>query len=122
MRKKLVVLAMVALVALVAVTPALAGGRDQQFFSVRGTIKDIDIDDNTITVEVEGGSPAVWEYVGKDLPVQVNESTVYFECTEDGRVPIVVFNYVYLYRTTNIQGTVAGDVFTANRVIVKLDP
>lgn len=129
MIKRLVVLAMVALVALVAVTPALAAGngqghvgpgsRDQQFFSVLGTIEEIV--GNEITVEVVDGSWAVWAagyVVGDELPVNVTLSTAFYRWTPDGRLPIA-FADVIVGDMTNIHGTVDVDGdFTADRVTV----
>jgi hypothetical protein len=129
MRKKLVIWAMVALVALVTVTPALAagnghegnGGSHQQFFSVLGTITAIGAD--TITVEVVDGSRLVWSCVDEDdeLTVNVTGSTLYYERTADGLDPIE-FGDVEVGNTTNIHGTVAEDgdftAFTADWVTV----
>ena len=124
MTKRLLVLTMVALVALVLVTPAWAAGsgqegagvREQQLFSVSGTVTAIGTD--TITIVVEGGSWAVWQYIGGSLTVQVTGDTDYFEGTGEGRL-IIDFTDVAVDDSVNIQGTVDGDVFTADRVIVE---
>jgi hypothetical protein len=68
MRKKLVVLAMVALIALVTVTPALASrsgvnSSSPQRFYVLGTITAIDGD--TFTLQVLEGSRLVWPHIGQ---------------------------------------------------------
>jgi hypothetical protein len=123
MMKRLVVWAMVALVALAAVTPALAagdgqvgpGGRDQQFFSAKGTITDIGVD--TITIKVLGGTGAVWPYIGDELTVAVNDGTVYLRWTGDGRESIS-FADLAIGNMTNIRGAVAEDGFTADQVTV----
>jgi hypothetical protein len=122
MRKKLVVLAMVALVALVTATPGLAsgngvnGGSYRQFFSVLGTITAIDGD--TITVQVLEGSRLVWPYIGQALTVQMTPTTLYYKWTPDGLLSIT-FSDVKVGNTTNIHGTVAEDGdFTAGRVTV----
>ena len=121
MRKKLVVLAMVALVALVTVTPTLASGNgvnngSHQKFSVLGTITTIDGD--TITVQVLEGSQLVWPFIGQALAVQMTPDTLYYEWTPDGLVSIT-FGDVKVGDRTNIHGTVAEDGdFTAVRVIV----
>jgi hypothetical protein len=122
MRKKLVVLAMVALVALVTVTPALASangvndGSNQQVFSVLGTI--VAIDGDTFRVRVSEGSRLVWPYIGQELTVQMTPATLYYHWTPDGLVSIR-FGDVEVDDRTNIHGTVADDgVFTAGRVIV----
>lgn len=143
MRKKLVVLIIIALIALVAVVPALAagngngnggssngngnggsghghkgsGGRAQQYFSVLGTIKAKG--DSMITVVVLEGSWAVLDYVdvGDELDVKVTQDTLYYKWTPDGRIPITFLD-VEKDATTNIHGTVADGVFTADRVTV----
>ena len=126
MRKKLVILAMVALITLVAVTPVLArrggpggsgGGGQPQLFALVGTITAIGSD--TITVQVVDGNRFVWPYIGQGLTltVQVTDSTRFFEWTPDGRVPITLAD-VAESDTTSIHGTVANDVFTANWVTV----
>ena len=128
MRKKLVVLAMVALITLVVATPALAGhggpggngnggGGQPQLFALVGTITAIGSD--TITVEVVDGSRLVWPYIEpeQELTVHVTTSTSYFEWYVDGRVPIT-FDAVEVGDSTSIHGTVAGDVFTADWVTV----
>lgn len=122
MRKKLVALVLVALVALVTVAPALAfgngvdGGSRQQFFSVRGTITAIGGD--TITVQVFDSSRLVWPHIGQALTVQMTPATLYYEWTPDGLVSIT-FGDVEVGDTSNIHGTVAEDGdFTADRVTV----
>ena len=129
MRKKLVVLIIVVLIALVAVVPALAagngnrnrgsghghggpGGRDQQDFTIGGEITDIDIgDDGNGTITVENDSRIV--------TVQVTNSTSFFMCTSDSPEPIT-FEDVVKGDWINIKGTVDGDVFTADRVTVRI--
>ena len=128
MRKKLVVLIIVALIALVAVVPALAagngnggsgngnrgsghghggpGGKDQQSFTIGGYITAIGND--TITVRTVNDRLAM---------VQVTTSTSFFRWTPDGRVPIT-FDDVETGDSINIKGTVDGDVFTADVVTV----
>jgi hypothetical protein len=119
MRKKLVTLAMIALVALLAVTPALASesgvnGGSPQHFSVLGTITAIDGD--TITLYVLEGSRLVRPYIGQALTVQMTPATLYYEWTPDGLVPIT-FGDVGVGDMTNVHGTVAEDGdFTAGRV------
>jgi hypothetical protein len=121
MRKKLVILAMVVLVALVTVTPALASGNEassgsHQQFSVLGTITAIDGD--TITVQVSEGSRLVWPHIGQALTVQMTPATLYYEWTPDGLVSIT-FGDVGVGFRTNIHGTVDEDGnFTAGRVIL----
>jgi len=115
---------MVALITLVAATPALArrggpggngGGGGRPLFALVGTIAAIG--ENTITVEVADGNRFVVPYIGEELTVQWTNSTGFFEWDPDGRVPIA-FEDVTVGDTTSIHGTVADNVFTADRVIV----
>ena len=122
MRRKAVIWAMVALVALATVTPALASangvndGSQPQFFSVLGTITAIGGD--TITIQVSEGSRLVWPHIGQTLTTQVTPATLYYEWTPYGLVPITLGD-VELGDRTNIHGRVAEDAtFTAERVIV----
>ena len=124
MRKRLVILTMVALITLVAATPALAGhggpggnggGGSRPLFALVGTITAIGSD--TITVQVVDGNRFVEPYIGGELTVQLTGSTNYFEWDPDGRLPID-FDEVEVGDTTSIHGTVADDVFTADRVTV----
>ena len=121
MRKKLVILAMVALIALVTVAPALASAKavnsgSHQQFSALGTIADIDGD--TITIQVSEGSRLVWPSIGQELIVQMTPDTLYYRWTPDGLAPIT-FGEVKVGDRANIHGTVDEDGdFTADRVIV----
>jgi hypothetical protein len=124
MKKKLVILAMVALIALGTASTAMAGASQgqgskhgRQLFALVGTITAIGSD--TITVQVVDGNRFVWPYIGQGLTltVQVTDSTRFFEWTPDGRVPITLAD-VAESDTTSIHGTVANDVFTANWVTV----
>jgi len=82
-----------------------------------GTITAIDIDNNTITVQVVDGNRFVWPYIEQELTVQVTGNTSFFEWYPDGRVPIT-FADVEVGDSTSIHGTVAGDVCTADWVTV----
>jgi len=115
---------MVALITLVAATPALArrggpggngGGGGRPLFALVGTITAIGSD--TITVQVVDGNRFVEPYIGDVLTVQLTDSTGYFEWDPDGRLPID-FEDVTVGDTTSIHGTVVDGDFIADRVIV----
>ena len=122
MRKKLAVLAVFALLALVTVTPALASGSgvkgaSPQHFSVLCTITEID-DRDTFTVQVLEGSRLIWPSIGQALIVLTTPDTLYYEWTPDGLVSVTLED-VKVGDTTNIHGMVAEDGdFAAGRVIV----
>lgn len=115
MKKKLVFLALVTLIALVTATPVLAGrgrgrGGGQQPFALVGNITAIG--DYTITVQALND-----RFAGQTLTVQVTDSTSFFEWTPDGRVPID-FDDVAVGDSTNIKGTMADGGFIASQVTV----
>jgi hypothetical protein len=133
MKRKLAVLLLVALVALIAATPALAAGRSrgnerqygeggsperrqiQQYFSLVGVITALDGD--TITVEVYHGNRIIRPYIGEELTIKLTSSTRYRQWQPGGCIPIS-FDGVAVGDTASIQGTVSDDIFTAQRVPV----
>jgi hypothetical protein len=133
MKRKLAVLLLVALVALIAATPALAAGRSrgnerqygeggsperrqiQQYFSLVGVITALDGD--TITVEVYHGNRIIRPYIGGELTIKLTSSTRYRQWTSDGCIPIS-FDDLEVGGTTSIQGTVSGGAFIADRITV----
>ncbi len=136
MRKKVIILVVVALAVLVIATPALADGSgtgktwrhrervrqynlaERPIFALTGVITALDLESGTITVEVHGGNLPVKPYVGGDpLVVLVTDETTYKQWTETGCVPIDA-SEVSVDDTVSMQGIVSGDTFTANRVTV----
>ena len=133
MKKKLVVLMLVALVGLAAAAPALAAGRGgdadnrhadgnqrprlpgRQYFTLVGIITEVSGD--TITVEVYHGNRFVKPYIGLELAVQVNAGTEYRRWTPTGCVPIDP-DEVTVGDTTSIHGMVSDETFVASRVTV----
>lgn len=104
MKKKLALLVLVILIALVTATPALA--RRGPSFTIGGYITAIGV--NTITVET----------VNETLyTVQVTDSTIFLRWTPDGRETIT-FGDVKVGDSTNIKGTVDGDEYLASQVTV----
>lgn len=125
MRKRLAILAVAALVALVTFTPVLAArnaasGGDPQQFTALGAITAVD--GVTLTLQVVEGSRLVWPYTGQALGVQTTPDTLYYQWTPDGLVPIELAA-LEVDDAASIHGTVAGDgVFTGNRVIISPRP
>jgi len=117
MKRNLVVLAMVLVVTLVAVTPALAGPdhsqsirRGQQRFTLVGIVTAVGSD--TITVQASND-----RFAGQELTVQVTSSTSFMQWTPDGSVP-ATFDAVAAGGSINIKGTMTDGVFIASRVTV----
>lgn len=119
MRKKLVVLAMVLVITLLAVTPALAkrggpggngGGSGQQRFTLVGIVTAVG--DGTITVQALND-----RFAGQVLTVQVTSSTRFLQWTPTGSVP-ATFDAVAVADPANIKGAVADGVFVASWVMV----
>jgi hypothetical protein len=135
MKRKLALLVLVAFVALLAASPALAagprGGQAQQHrqgnyqgerpvrrsFSLVGVITAIE--GSTITVEVYHGNRIGQAYSGEEVAVQVTDSTRYRQWAADGCTPIA-FDDVEAGVTASIQGTVLDGIFTAQRVTVNV--
>ncbi len=135
MKKKLMLLALVAAVALVTAGPALAAGGGhgnihrhelikrsgpralpgQQYFALVGIITGLN--PGTVTVEVHNGNRFVKEYIGGELTVEVGEDTEYRRWTPTGCIPIEP-DEVEVDDTTSIHGTVIEGVFRADRVTV----
>lgn len=105
MKRKLALLVLVMLIALATATPALAR-RGQPSFTIGGYITAIG--DNTITVQTVNDRLAT---------VQVTNSTGFFRWTLDGRVSIT-FGEVEVGDSTNIKGTVDGEIYFASQVMV----
>ena len=122
MMKKLVILAIAALLPLVAVTPALAGplqgqngAHGAQRFALAGTIAHIEGD--TITVQVLSGNRLVKPFLQQELEVQVTEGTRFMRWTAMGGVPITIAD-VTVGDSTSVGGTVVDRAFVARRVTV----
>jgi Domain of unknown function (DUF5666) len=133
MKKRLAILALVAVVTLVAVAPALASGPrqgrgqvfeeqkqmgkppSQQLFTLVGTITAID--GGAITIQVRSGNRPVRPYVGQELTVQLTENTRYRQWTPNGCVPIDLVD-VSVGDTVSVQGVVGDDTFVARRVTI----
>ena len=133
MKRKLTVLIFVALVAMLAATPALAagpgGGKGQQhqlgnyqggqpvrqWFSLVGVITEVGT--SSITVQIYNGNRIVQPYIGQVLTVQVTGTTRYRQWQPGGCIPIT-FGDVQVGDTTSIQGILSNGTFTAQRVTV----
>ena len=115
MKKKLTLLVLVILIALVTATPALAR-RGQQSFTIGGYITAIDRDKKTISVETVND-----RLVTVQVTVQVTPSTIFLKWTEDGRVPTTFADIKVDDSTnisTNIKYTVDDGVNVASQVTV----
>jgi hypothetical protein len=134
MKRKLAVLVLAVLVALLAASPALAagpggGGREQQhrngssqggwpfrqWFSLVGVITGLD--SGSITVQIYNGNRLVQPYIGQELTVEVTGTTRYRQWLPGGCVAIS-FDDVKVGDTTSVQGVAAEGTFTAQRVTV----
>ena len=133
MKRKLGVLVLVALVALLAATPALAagpgegkgfqhkeggplGGRQaRQAFALVGVITALD--SNTITIQVYHSNRIVQSSIGQELTVHLTGSTRYRQWTADGCIP-ASFDAVQVGDTASIMGRVSDGAYVAERVTV----
>jgi hypothetical protein len=122
MRKKAVVLVLVALMALMSAAPTMAanGPRDKQFFTLVGIVASADIDEagaGTITVHVYHGNRFLKDQLLEEVQVQVTEDTEYRRWTPIGCVPDDPAN-VGEGDTISIHGMVVDGVFVGDRVTV----
>ncbi|MFC2053137.1 hypothetical protein ACFLV7_02400 [Chloroflexota bacterium] len=106
MKKKLALLGVVILIALVTVTTALAN-HEKQSFTIGGHITAIGVD--TITVETVKGS----------VTVKVTEDTSYLSRISEGVFDVIFFEDLELDDRTNIKYTIEDGVNVA--VQVKVD-
>lgn len=97
MKKKLTLLVLVILIALVTAMPALAR-REQQSFTIGGYITAIG--DNTITVRAVND---------REVMVQVTDDTSFFRRISDGVFDEIFFTDLAEEDSTNIKYTVDGD-------------
>ena len=120
MRKTLVILTLVALIALAAAAPVLAanGPNDQPFFTLVGIVTDKGPDDlDPIFVQIYHGNRFAQPEIGNILEVQVTSNTVFRRWTPSGCVPDIPAN-VNPGDTISIHGMVVGGVFVGDRVTV----
>ena len=113
MKKKLTLLVLVILIALVTATPALAR-RGQQSFTIGGYITAIDRDKKTISVETVND-----RLVTVQVTVEETDSTIFLLWTKDGRVS-TTFADIKVDDSTNIKYTVEGDEYLASQVTVEV--
>jgi hypothetical protein len=120
MKRKLAILMLVVVFALLSVGPALAQGEIDAptKFLVEGQITDID--GSSFTVVVWDGHGAAHPYIGQELILQVLPKTIYRDCTS-GCVPITFADLQVGDIIDPAKGTVSGGVFTARLVRVDND-
>lgn len=121
MKKSLVVLMVVALLAISA-TPAFAArGVPPQppvsnrggLFTLAGTITAID--GNVVTVSVVSGNPVVKPYLGQAVALQTTATTRFLQVTPTGTVVITLAD-LEVGQNVSAQGTLVSGVWTANRI------
>ena len=119
MRRTLVVWAVVMLVVLLLATPDLvaAKGGAPRFFSLTGTITELDEYEEYLMVSVLDGNSLVKQYIGEELKSLVTEGTLYWRCTGEGR-DYIPYSELQLGDTVFIHGTFGSGHFVAERVVV----
>jgi hypothetical protein len=93
----------------------MQSGSSPGIFALTGTIAGLP--GGAIAVEVLSGNRFVKPSVGEELEVLVTGSTYYKLHTDEGPVPIG-YGDLEVGDAVGIRGTVSGEVFTAERVIV----
>lgn len=101
-------------------TPALAAGKTppkRQPFNLVGRITAVDTGAATVTVEVLRGNRVVKPFIGKTVTIQTDAATRFLKKTDTGTVPITLAD-LQVGDAVSVQGRLAGDVWTANRITV----
>ena len=123
MKKSLVVLMVVALLAVSAapvfaarVVPPQPPTRNQGGqFTLVGTITAIE--ENLVTVSVVGGNPIVKPFVGQAVTLQTSATTRFLLTSETGTVVITLAD-LQVGQNVSAQGKLANNVWMADRVTV----
>lgn len=84
-------------------------------FALAGTITEIS--GTGVTVQVVSGNRLVKDYIGQSLPLQTTSKTRYLLKTPSGTVPIT-FADLEVGQDISVNGTLADNVWTANRITV----
>lgn len=121
MKKSLVVLMVVALLAVGAVPAFAAKGIQPQppapnkggLFTLVGTIAAID--GSVVTVKVVSGNPVAKPYVGQNVALQTTAATRFLLTTPTGTVVITLAD-LQVGQNVSAQGKLADGVWTADRI------
>ena len=108
-------LLIVALALLMTVTPVLAASTGK-IFTVLGTIAALT--DDGITVAVVDANKLVRPYIGDELDVVVNTSTVCYAYAIDGSNVLIECGAIAVGNTVNVRGRVVNDVFIAQVITI----
>lgn len=119
MKRWALLLLTVVLIAMAA-TPALAAGKTppkRQPFNLVGRITAVDTGAATVTVEVLRGNRVVKPFIGKTVTIRTDAATRFLKKTSTGVVPITLVD-LQVGDAVSVQGRLAGDIWTANRITV----
>ncbi len=117
--KKILIATLVLFLLAAAVTPAAAATGPRGPFTLVGRITAIDATNGTVTVSVFRGNTLVQPYVGKSLTLTTTAATLYFYKANAAAVPTpMTFADLKVGQPVNVSGTLANDVWTANRITV----
>ena len=115
MKKILIVLIVLSMLA-VATIPAMAAKGGKQKFELAGTITAIDTTAKTITVHVVQANKKAKSYKGLELTIYTLVDTKYFELTPDGRLP-KTFEDLLVGQAVRVKGYKLLDAFYTYRVV-----
>ena len=117
--KKLFVVALALLIALIAVSPAFAAGGARGTFSLVATISAIDSVSGAVTVTVVKGNTLVKSYVGQNLVMTTIASTRYLYKSSATSIPVAItFADLKVGDAVSVSGKLANGVWTAARITV----
>ncbi len=119
MKRCVILLLVVVLVAGIAV-PALAAGNrppKRMPFNLVGLVSAVDTTAATVTVEVVRGNRVVKPFIGKTVTVQVTAATRLLRRAEPQAVPITLAD-LKAGDAVSVHGVLSNDVWTARRITV----
>lgn len=119
MKRCVILLLVVVLVAGIAV-PALAAGNrppKRMPFNLVGLVSAVDTTAATVTVEVVRGNRVVKPFIGKTVTVQVTAATRLLRRAEPEAVPITLAD-LKAGDAVSVHGVLSNDVWTASRITV----
>ncbi|MGB9776651.1 MAG: DUF5666 domain-containing protein [Anaerolineae bacterium] len=118
--KRWMILLLVGVIVAGMAAPALAAGNQppkRMPFHLVGRIVAVDTGAATVTVEVVRGNRVVKPFIGQTVTVQTTAATRFLRKTETGVVRIMLAD-LQAGDAVSVQGTRAGEVWTASRITV----
>lgn len=119
MKRWMILLLAMVIVAGMTVPVLAAGNRPPKRmpFNMVGRVAAVDTGAARVTVEVVRGNRVVQPFIGQTVTVQTDAATRFLKKTGTGVVPITLAD-LQAGDAVSVQGRLAGEVWTANRITV----